>query len=212
MRLLKLILGSSIGKKQIVAATGLLLIGFLITHLAGNLLMLKGAQAFDGYAEYLERHPLLIPAEIGLAVLFLAHIVMGLRVSFENFRARPERYALSESAGGRTWGSATMKYTGLMTLVFLCVHLYTFKFGHPEHTSLWEWVVFNFRRPWYMGFYLLAMITLGLHLSHGVKSAFQTFGVNHPKFTPMIETAGLLLAVGLAAGFGMLPVWSFLRP
>lgn len=211
MRFLRGMLASSIGKKQAVALSGLLLIGFLFSHLAGNLLMLKSREAFDGYAEFLEHHPLLIPAEIILALIFLSHIVLGLKVSLDNRMARPEGYASQVSSGGRTLGSSTMKYTGLMTLVFLCVHIWTFKLGHPEGSSLWEWVVYNFQTPWYMGFYLLAIIFLGVHLSHGVKSAFQTFGFNHPVYTPWIDRAGVALAVLLAAGFGVLPLWGFLR-
>lgn len=202
---------SSIGKKQLVAVSGLLLVGFLFTHLAGNLAMYGGQAKFDGYAEFLEHQPWLVPAELALAALFLLHVAWGLRVSWENLRARPERYAAAVALGGRTWGSATMKYTGLMTLVFLCVHIWTFKLGQPEGRSLFDWVLFHFRKPWYAGFYVLAMITLGLHLSHGVKSAFQTLGVNHPRYTPAIEAAGVLVAAALAAGFGSLPVWGFLR-
>lgn len=211
MRLLKSLFSASIGKKQFVALTGLLLIGFLGSHLAGNLLMYAGAEEFNTYAEFLGSHPLLIPAEIGLAALFFAHIFSSLRVTYENWAARPVGYSVHVSAGGRTIGSRTMKYTGLMTMVFLLVHIYTFKLSHPEGTTLFDWVVYNFKTPWYMGFYLLAMISLGVHLSHGVKSAFQTFGLEHPKYTPIVNAVGLGLAIALAIGFGSLPLWGFLR-
>lgn len=211
MGFLARVLNSSIGKKQLVAVTGLLLVGFLFTHLAGNLLMLKSAEAFNDYSAYLLSHPLILAAEIGLAGLFLAHVVWGLRVSWENRRARPVRYELHAAAGGRTWGSATMKYTGLFTLVFLLIHVYTFRLSHPEDMELFDWVIYNFQKPWYMGFYVLAMLFLGLHLSHGFKSAFHTLGVNHPKYTPWINAAGVAIAALLTAGFGMLPVWGFLR-
>lgn len=205
---------TSIAKKQLVALTGLALVGFLITHLAGNFLMLKSKDAFDSYASFLAHHPLIIPAEIGLAAFFLAHIVWGLKVSLENARAKPVRYEVDGSTEHRSWGARTMKYTGAMTLIFLVVHIATFKFMGPEEGeggSLWEWVVFNFQNPAYMGFYLLAMVALGTHLSHGVKSAFQTLGVSHPRWTPLIEKAAFALALALAAGFGSLPVWAFVR-
>lgn len=204
---------TSIAKKQVVALTGLALVGFLLTHLAGNLLMIKSKDAFDTYAAFLAGHPLIIPAEIGLAAFFLAHIVWGLRVTWENVRARPSRYDVDGSTEHRSWGAKTMRYTGSMTLIFLVVHIVTFKFWGPKpgEGSLWEWVVFNFQHPVYMGFYLLAMVALGTHMGHGIKSAFQTLGLSHPRYTPLIEKAGFALALALAAGFGSLPVWAFVR-
>ena len=204
---------TSIAKKQLVALTGLALVGFLFTHLAGNLLMYKGAKAFDSYAEFLESQPLLPLAEAGLAVVFLAHIFLGLKVTLENWRARPTRYEVEATAGGRTPGSSTMRYSGTMTLVFLVVHITTFKILRPEGPgeSLWGWILFNFKHPVYMAFYVLAMVSLGLHMSHGIKSAFQTLGLQHPRYTPFIERAGLAVSLALAAGFGSLPVWAFMR-
>jgi succinate dehydrogenase / fumarate reductase cytochrome b subunit len=204
---------TSIAKKQFVALTGLALVGFLCTHLAGNFLMFKGKEAFDSYASFLSHHPLIIPAEIGLAAVFLAHIVWGLWVTLDNVRARPSRYEVDGSTEHRSWGARTMRYTGSMTLIFLVVHITTFKFWGPGtgEGSLWEWVVFNFQHPLYMGFYLLAMVALGTHLGHGIKSAFQTLGVSHPRYTPLIEKAGFAMALALAAGFGSIPVWAFVR-
>ncbi|MFH2202631.1 MAG: succinate dehydrogenase cytochrome b subunit [Elusimicrobiota bacterium] len=200
MKLLLSLFTTSIGKKQFVAATGLLLIGFLLGHLTGNLLILKSPELFNQYADFLVHHPLIIPAEIGLVVLFSAHIVMGLKISIENWNARPDDYDYKVAEGGRTVGSATMKYSGLLTFVFLCVHLSTFKYSHPGAT-LYDTVVIYLKMPLYCAFYLLALTSLGIHLSHGIKSAFQTFGVSHPKYTPAIGVAGLLLAVAVTAGF-----------
>ena len=211
MRLLKHLLTSSIGKKQFVAGTGLLLIGFLLSHLAGNLLMLKSAEAFNSYAEYLEHHPLLIPAEIGLALLFLGHIAMGLKVSYENYGARDEDYEVKTAEGGRTLGSATMKYTGLFTLIFLCVHIFTFRISHAEDMGLFEWTLTYFRMPLYTTFYVFALVSLGIHLSHGVSSAFQTFGVSHPQYTPWIRCAGTSFAIVMTGGFCLLAINGFLQ-
>ncbi|PCI37403.1 MAG: succinate dehydrogenase [Elusimicrobia bacterium] len=208
MRLIKYAVGSSIGRKQVVALTGLLLVGFLASHLSGNLLILFGPEAFDSYAEFLAAHPLLIPAEIGLAAVFITHIVWGLWVSFQNRAARPDRYEVNENEGGRTPGSATMKYTGVMTLIYLLIHIYTMKIQHVAGTSLWNHAVNWFEIAPYTLFYLFAMVGLGLHLSHGLKSAAQTFGINHPRYTPVIEIVGFVLAVGFGVGFGILPIWS----
>jgi len=210
-RLVKLF-STSIGRKQLVAITGLLLCGFLVTHLAGNFLMFQGPRAFDSYAEFLEHHPLLAPAEAGLAVLFLIHILIGLKLSWENRAARPERYAVCACAGGRTAGSATMKYTGLFTLVFLIAHIVTFKLQSPEGASLFGWVMSWFQSLAYALFYVIAMVFLGLHLSHGVHSALHTLGIDHPKYTPALRGLGRAFAAAMAVGFGMLPVWAhFLR-
>ena len=211
MRFLKYAFGSSIGRKQVVALSGLLLIGFLASHLTGNLLIYLGAEKFDSYAAFLSNHPLLIPAEIGLAALFLVHIGWGLRVSIQNRFARGRDYEMNENEGGRTIGSSTMKYTGLMTLIFLGVHIFTFKIQHASGTSVWEHVIDWFHVAPYTAFYLIAMVSLGLHLSHGIKSAFQTFGFNHPRYTPCIEGVGLVLAIAFAVGFGLLPVFGFTR-
>lgn len=199
----------SVGKKAFVAVTGLLLCGFIVTHLAGNLLLLVGPAAFDKYAEALASNPLIIPAEIVLVALFLGHIVMGLKVTLENRKARPEPYAVRPDAGARTIASATMKYTGLFTLVFLVIHVATFKFFHEDGTSLHAHVVEWFQSALYALFYVLAMVFLGLHLGHGFQSAFQTLGLNHPRYAPAIRVTGIVFATVMAAGFGALPLWAF---
>lgn len=199
---------SSIGKKILVALAGLLLCGFLVAHLAGNLFLLKGADAFNHYAETLESNPLIIPAEIGLAALFLIHIILSLKSRWQNRQARPVAYELQEGKGARTWGSRTMAYSGLLLLTFLIVHIKTFKFG-DKNDGLFQLVTSSFANKAYTGFYVLAMAALGLHLSHGFQSAFQTLGVNHPKYTPLIKGAGLLFALAIAGGFAALPLWAY---
>jgi succinate dehydrogenase / fumarate reductase cytochrome b subunit len=198
---------SSIGKKVMVALAGLLLCGFLITHLAGNLFLFAGADAFNHYAEVLEKSPLLLPAEFGLVALFLVHIALSLRARWENKQARPVDYALREGKGARTPGSRTMAYSGLLLLAFLVVHIKTFKFG-DQSDGLFALVMSSFGNKAYTGFYVLAMAAVGLHLSHGFQSAFQTLGVNHPKYTPLIKGAGLLFALAIAGGFAVLPIWA----
>lgn len=213
MKTCELLKKSSIAKKQVVALTGLALVGFLFTHLAGNFLMFKGAEAFDGYAEFLEHHPLIIPAEIGLAAFFLVHIVTGLKVFMENRAARPERYEVEASTTGLPYAARWMGYSGSLTLVFLVVHITTFKFMGPEGEgeSLFSWVMFCFRNPIYSLFYVGTMVFLAIHLAHGIKSAFQTLGMNHPRLTPLIEKGGVAVALALTAGFASLPIWALTR-
>lgn len=208
-------LESSIGKKIMVAAAGILLCGFLVTHLAGNVLLYVGDGAFNHYAEALEHNPLLPVAEGGLVFLFLVHILLSARATLANRAARPVGYESYKGKGARTPGSRSMAITGTLLLVFILVHVGTFKFdlgGLKGQTagmeeSLYAHVVTWFSNPLYSAFYLLALAGLGLHLSHGVQSAFQTFGLNHPRYTPLIRKAGIAFAVLIALGFASFPIY-----
>lgn len=208
-------LESSIGKKIMVAAAGFLLCGFLVTHLAGNLLMFVGGSAFDRYAEALEHNPLLPIAELGLVALFLLHIVLSIRATLANRAARPEGYQVYKGKGARTPGSRTMAITGLLILAFIIVHVATFKYDvgglkgqvAGQEESLFAHVLGWFANPWYAIFYVLAVGGVGLHLSHGVQSAIQTFGLSHPRYTPLLKKAGLAFAFLIFVGFASLPVY-----
>lgn len=202
-------LESSIGKKIMVAAAGLLLSGFLITHLLGNLLMFVGGETFNRYAEALEHNPLLPLAEIGLVALFVLHIVLSYRATWANRAARPEGYQVYKSKGARTWGSRSMAWTGTLVLAFVIVHVATFKYGVGglKGSDLFAHVVAWFANPWYSAFYVLAVGGVGLHLSHGVQSSLQTFGVNHPRYTPLIKKAGLAFAFLMFVGFASFPIY-----
>lgn len=200
-------LSSSIGRKVQVALTGLLLCGFLVAHLGGNLLLYSGRETFNHYAENLKRTPLLPLLEAGLAALFLLHIVTALRLRWEKRAARPVPYESRACAGGRTWGSATMAFSGLLLLAFLIVHIKTLRLA-PDKSDLYAVVLSAFRNPWYALFYVIAMGGLALHLSHGFQSGFQTLGLNHPKYTPLIRRAGLAFALLVAGGFASLALWA----
>ncbi|MDE2040042.1 MAG: succinate dehydrogenase cytochrome b subunit [Elusimicrobia bacterium] len=200
---------SSIGRKIVVALAGLLLCLFLVVHLAGNLLIFAGAPTFNHYAAALEHNPLLPAAEIGLLALFLLHILFSLKLRWENHRSRPVGYAESASKGGRTPGSRTMLVSALLLLAFLAVHIKTFRFGHPGD-SLYRMVMTWFSNPYYSAFYVLSMAALALHLSHGVQSGFQTLGLNHPRYTPIIRALGVAFAVALCTAFAAIPLWALL--
>lgn len=198
-----------------VAAAGLLLCGFLITHLAGNLFLFVGEGAFNHYAEALEHNPLLPIAEGGLVFLFLVHIALSVRATLANRSARPVAYESYKGKGARTPGSRTMAYTGTLILAFIIIHVATFKFdvgGLKGQTpgveeSLFAHVVTWFANPLYAAFYVLAVGGVGLHLSHGVQSAIQTFGLNHPRYTPAIRKLGLAFAFLIFLGFASFPVY-----
>lgn len=202
-------LESSIGKKIMVALAGLLLCGFLITHLAGNLFLFAGAPAFNRYAEFLESQALLPLAEGGLLVLFLIHIALSVRARMANWAARPIGYAAPSDKGARTPGSRTMAVSGSLILLFIVIHVATIKYqvGGAMGPTLYDHVTGWFRNPLYAGFYVLAMIGIGLHLSHGVQSSFQTFGVSHPRYTPLIKALGLAFAAVVALAFASMPLY-----
>jgi len=196
--------GSSVGKKLMMAVTGLLFCVFLVLHLAGNLTIYMGKDAFNSYAEHLHSlGPLLSLAEWGLLIFAVIHISMGLLLFYQNFKARPERYAVNKRAGGRTLGSATMPYTGVILLLFVIYHLFNFHFVDKTHTTIFQIVSNAFAQPSYVLIYTVAMIIAAVHVSHGFWSAFQTLGANHPKYTPFLRGLSLVFSLIVGIGFGL---------
>jgi len=205
------VLSSSIGRKSGMAISGLLLLGFTISHLLGNLSLLQDNDTFNAYAQKLhDLGPLLTVAEVGLLGLFLFHIVLALVVTMRNKSARKVGYRVSGSAGQKTIGSRTMPITGLLLLAFLIVHILDFRWKKlmdaPEAADLAVLVVDRVTSPVGMVIYILGSLLLGLHLSHGFKSAFQSLGARHNKFDRSIKCLGWILAIGLAAGFALIPI------
>ncbi|MFH1619395.1 MAG: succinate dehydrogenase cytochrome b subunit [bacterium] len=200
---------SSVGRKFFMAVSGLALIGFVAMHLAGNLLLLKGEADYNHYSELLLGNPLIRPAEIALACIFLVHIICGIWVRIEDWRARPVGYVKRKWEGGRTVGSATMLYTGILMLFFLGYHAVTFRFG-DQSKGMYMMVFLAFRNPVYVCIYVLTALALLVKFSHGFQSAFQTMGFNHPKYTPWIKLAGWLLALAMI-GFAAIPLWFLIK-
>lgn len=205
-------LGSSLGKKLMMAVTGLAFVGFLAAHLAGNLTLYAGGAAFNAYAVKLHSlGPLLKVFESGLFLFALVHIITGLWLFVLNFKARPVRYAVDRSAGGRTLSSQTMPYTGLLILAFVVFHLSNFTFSDKQGTTIFEIVRSAFASPVYVLVYVAAMVVVGFHVRHGFWSAFQTIGANHPKYMPVIGAASVAAGLIVGFGFGLLPVVVALR-
>ncbi len=187
-----------------MALTGLMLGGFVVVHLAENLLLLKGQAAYNGWGEMLLSNPATPLLELGLLAIFVAHIITGAWVRVEDFLNAPRGYEARRWQGGRTIGSATMLYTAAAILLYLAYHLLTFRF--VDHSmGFYEMVTAAFRSPVFVGIYVAGALALALHLSHGMQSAFQTLGVNHPKYTPVIKTAGMIIAVAML-GFALISV------
>lgn len=201
-------LTSSIGKKLMMALTGLSFCGFLAAHLAGNLTMYGGKEAFNSYAEHLHSLGILLTiAEWGLLAFALVHVITGLSLFYQNYKARPVRYSVNKNAGGRTIGSATMPYTGILLILFIVFHLANFHFVDKTNTTIFDIVNSAFASPIYVLVYIAAMFVAALHVSHGFWSAFQTLGANHPKYMPMIRTLSLVFALVVGIGFGLLPIY-----
>jgi succinate dehydrogenase / fumarate reductase cytochrome b subunit len=207
----RFLLGSSVGKKILMAATGLCLIGFLAVHLLGNFMAFAGPGAFNDYAAKLHSlQPYFTVFNIGLAALGLVHIVVGIILFFENLKARPTNYEMYRNPGGRTLGSNTMPYTGALILVFVVVHLLKFTFVDKSVTPIFQLMAAAFANPWYVILYVAAMVIVALHISHGFWSLFQTFGVNHPRHMPLIMTLGLVATFVFGIGFASLPIYLYL--
>ena len=184
---------SSLGKKYIMAVTGLMLGGFLLVHAAGNSSIFWGRNAFLSYAEHLHSLGPLIPlAEIILLSIFLLHVVTGISLFLQNLQARADRYEVSKPAGGRTWGSRTMPYTGATILVFIILHLFNVRFT-DQSVPVADIVDKVLSRPFYTHLYAIGMTVLALHISHGFWSLFQTLGINHPRYNLIIRIGGYLV-------------------
>lgn len=199
---------SSIGKKIMMSVTGLGFCLFLAGHLAGNLTLYGGKDAFNAYAEHLQSlEPLVKLAEVGLLFFAIVHVLTGLTLFYQNFNARPNRYVVNKSGGGRTIGSRTMPYTGILLLAFIIFHLTKFYFVDKTGTTIYDIVSGAFSNPGYVILYVLAIIVVALHVNHGFWSAFQTLGANHPKYMPIIKAAGIVFSLIVGLGFGLLPIY-----
>jgi succinate dehydrogenase / fumarate reductase cytochrome b subunit len=203
---------SSIGKKEIQAVTGLAFCLFVAVHLMGNLTIYAGKESFLSYVDHLHSVEALITfAEFGLIFFAVLHIGMGLYLFIQNQMARPVAYAVDRSAGGRTIGSRTAPYTGALILVFLIFHLIKFRF--VDKMTINDFTIlsntfadFGF---WTL-FYIVGVTVVAVHVSHGFWSGFQTLGLNHPKYMPLIERVGIVFSLIIGIGFASIPVFLFL--
>ncbi|GMU95081.1 succinate dehydrogenase cytochrome b subunit [Ignavibacterium album] len=211
-------INSSLGKKFIMALTGSFLIIFLIIHLIGNITLYFGPDAFNGYVKTLDViKPLIRIIELVLLSAFIFHIFNGVRLWLENKQARPVTYKVNGSPENTTLFSRTMFVSGSVIFIFLVLHLGTFFWRFNVHDpqqladshQYYDIVVGFFQIWWYVLLYIVAMILLGFHLNHGFQSAFQTFGWNHKKYTPLIKKIGTAYAIIMAVGFASMPIYFF---
>ena len=209
---------SSIGKKIIVAITGVILIGFIVGHLLGNLQIFLGPDWVNSYAEKLRAlGPFLWVIRIVLLVTVLLHIYYTIRLAIENRRARPVRYKKKEHVKA-TFASRSMAISGLVVLAFIIYHIahFTVRVTDPRFLLLkadplnrydvYSMMVYGFQNPIVSAFYILAMFLLALHLSHGSSSFFQSLGLNDEKMTPRLARSGRIFAWLIFIGYTSIPV------
>ena len=212
--------GASVGRKLVAAATGGLLIAFLVGHLFGNLKVFQGPESLNAYAAFLQGHPLVWVFRAGLLTVFVLHVWATLSLARENRAARPERYRLYRPQAA-TFMSRSMALTGILILTFVVYHLLHFTFGIAgpggtafaqahERLDVYAMVVQSFRNPLISGTYVVAMLVLGLHLFHGAASAFQTFGVRHESYGALIKGGCFAVTAALALGNAAIALLIFL--
>jgi succinate dehydrogenase / fumarate reductase cytochrome b subunit len=208
---------TSVGKKFFMAVSGVILIGFLVAHMIGNLKMYMGADEFNHYAEFLREigYPLL-PHMAGLwifRILLLGavglHMLSAWQVYTQSRNARGGKYKKEESLSF-AYASRTMRWGGVIIATFVVYHILHFTTGQVHqsfvHGLAYQNVVIGFQNVWIVAFYVLALIMVTFHVYHGLWSAFQTVGANHPKYNPIRRPLALGLALLLFAGFMTVPV------
>jgi succinate dehydrogenase / fumarate reductase cytochrome b subunit len=151
--------------------------------------------------------PILTIFELGLLVFALIHVATGITLFVQNLKARSVPYKIDQAAGGRTWSSVTMPYTGFFILGFVVFHLINFSFVDKTDRTIFEIVRSAFANPIYVIIYVLVMIIVALHVRHGFWSAFQTIGANHPKYMPMLMVLSVIVGLMVGLGFGLLPIY-----
>jgi succinate dehydrogenase / fumarate reductase, cytochrome b subunit len=203
--------------KLLIGITGLALVLYLLIHVVGNLMIFGGPAFYNKYAYTLESNPLLPVIEIGLLLLFAIHIYKAIAMFLGNQQARPVRYVQKKYAGPpsrKTFASSTMILSGLWLVVFLVVHVQAFRFGHEYEWAaggrdLYRQEMESLSNPLIVLFYVLSMVVVGSHLWHGASSAFQSLGLDNPKWTPRFRTGGKIFAVAVAGAFIVIAVWVY---
>lgn len=218
------LLGSSLAKKYWMALTGLFLCIFLIAHLAGNLQLLdmspEGQLKFNAYAKFMTTFPLVKAVSYLLYASILFHAFDGLLLAMQNRKARPIKYAYEKANANSKWYSRQMALLGTLILAFIVIHMKQFWYemhwgplgmDADGNKDLYTLVAFSFTQLWYVVLYVIMMGVLAFHLMHGFASAFQSLGLNHPRYMPIIKNVGVFFAVIVPIFFALIPVWMFIN-
>ena len=209
---------SSIGKKIVVAVTGIIMYLFLIIHMLGNLQVFEGAghdggkARLDAYAELLRLEPAILWAfRFTLLAAVVLHTITIIQLWFDNRAARGGKYLVKKNRTA-TLSSRTMVYGGVLVAAFIVFHILHFTTGNIfpqnyEHGMVYANVVKSFQNPFIAGGYMVAMVVIFFHLKHGIVSGFQTLGTSHPRYLGMVEKVGPVLAFLITAGFALTPIF-----
>jgi succinate dehydrogenase / fumarate reductase, cytochrome b subunit len=199
---------SSIGKKLIMATTGLLLLLFLAIHAFGNAAIYIGSKYFQIYADTLHGFPVLVLI-FGIGIFFIAaiHVCVGLLLFLESMQARYSRYEVQTRVVENTFASRTMPYTGLFILLFLIIHVFGFGIAAPEDVPISVTVKERFSGFFYSLFYIISFVALAIHLNHGFWSMLQTYGLSHPRYNDVIAKLTIAVPVFFLVLFGGIPIY-----
>jgi succinate dehydrogenase / fumarate reductase cytochrome b subunit len=209
------LLSSSIGKKLLMGVTGLFLISFLLVHCFINSLIFfnDGGETFNKGAEFMGTNWLIRTMEIVLFGGILAHIFLALKLTLDNRKARPVGYEVTNGNANSNWYSRWMGLLGTLILMFLIIHLKHFWYVSrlTDHLdggleTLFDEMKEVFENPIIVALYCASMISLAYHLLHGFQSAFQSLGLNHKKYTPLIKSAGVAFSILIPAIFAAMPI------
>ncbi|MBN8702836.1 MAG: succinate dehydrogenase cytochrome b subunit [Bacteroidetes bacterium] len=213
---------SSIGKKVLMSLTGIFLCTFLVVHLIGNLQLFNndGGVAFNKYSVFMTTFPPIKIISYLLYTSILLHAIFGLVITMANRKARPVKYAVNRPQDNSAWASRNMGILGTVLFVFIVVHMgdfwYEYKFGKiptvmiegVEYKDLYAEVAEAFSQKWYALLYVVCMVAISFHLAHGFQSAFQTLGLNHKKYMPLIKNIGIwVFAIIIPALFAAMPIY-----
>jgi succinate dehydrogenase / fumarate reductase cytochrome b subunit len=215
---------SSIGRKLIMSLTGIFLILFLFVHLIGNFQLMAddGGESFNLYAKMMTTNPLIKVISYGNYFFIILHAIMGIMMWLQNKSARGSKYAVTTTAN-TSYSSRNMAWFGIIIFVFIVLHMIAFwgtmHFGtlpletygtETDVKNLYVIVQDAFSKLGVVIFYVVCMIVIALHLNHGFQSAFQTLGLNHKKYTPIIKGLGAAYSILIPLGFAIIPVFMFL--
>ena len=211
---------STIGRKFLMALSAMFLLVFLLIHLSVNLLSIFSEDAFNAASHFMGYNPLIqfvMQPVLVAGVIF--HFVMGFVLEMKNKNARPVKYAVANNSGNSSWSSRNMIISGAVILAFLGVHMYDFwmhemNYKYVEALSInetryWEELHAKFADLWRVIFYAVSFVLLGLHLSHGFQSSFQSIGARHPKYLKCVNTLGTWYSILIPLGFIVVAVFHF---
>lgn len=212
-------LKTSIGKKVLMGLTGLFLVTFLVVHVGINscIFIPDGGETFNAAAHFMAHNPLIRVMEIGLFGGLILHIIQALLLTLANKKARPIGYAKVDGAANSSWYSRSMGILGSLLLIFLVVHLSHFwidtkvaVFSGQEHNTYLQ-MKEVFSHWWAVAIYVFGVIALCYHLLHGFQSAFQSLGLNHKNYTPLIKKVGIWYSIIICLLFAAMPICMFLN-